>query len=73
MGDVAIIDYGSGNLHSALKAFERAARECGSASKAVLTSDPGVVAKADRIVLPGVGAFGDCKRGLQSVPGMREA
>ena len=73
MGDVAIIDYGSGNLHSALKAFERAARECGSASKAVLTSDPGVVAKADRIVLPGVGAFGDCKHGLQSVPGMREA
>ena len=73
MSNVAIIDYGSGNLHSALKAFERAARESGSALKPVLTSDPDVVAKADRIVLPGVGAYGDCKRGLEAIAGMREA
>ncbi len=73
MQNVAIIDYGSGNLHSALKAFERAARESGSALVPVLTSDPDVVANADRIVLPGVGAFADCMRGLQSVPGMRDA
>jgi glutamine amidotransferase len=63
MHNVAIIDYGSGNLHSALKAFERAARDSGSVLKPVLTSDPDVVASADRVVLPGVGAYGDCKRG----------
>lgn len=73
MGDVAIIDYGSGNLHSAVKAFERAVRESGSTLRPVLTTDPDIVAKADRIVLPGVGAFGDCKRGLEAVPGMHEA
>ncbi len=73
MQQVAIIDYGSGNLHSALKAFERAARESGSALEPVLTSMPEVVAKADRVVLPGVGAYADCKRGLESVPGMRDA
>jgi glutamine amidotransferase len=73
MHNVAIIDYGSGNLHSALKAFERAARDSGSVLKPVLTSDPDVVASADRVVLPGVGAYGDCKRGLEAVPGMREA
>lgn len=70
---VAIIDYGSGNLHSAAKAFERAAREAGVESRILVTSDPRDVAAADRIVLPGVGAFADCKRGLESVPGMVEA
>jgi glutamine amidotransferase len=68
---VAIIDYGSGNLHSAAKAFERAARETGE--PIVVTSDPEAVAGAERIVLPGVGAFADCKRGLDAVPGMVEA
>lgn len=71
--DVAIVDYGSGNLHSARKAFERAAREAGSAAAIAVTSDPSAVLKADRIVLPGVGAFADCRRGLNLVPGMVEA
>jgi imidazole glycerol-phosphate synthase subunit HisH len=70
---VAIIDYGSGNLHSAAKAFERAAREAGRDASIRLTSDPAVVAAADRVVLPGVGAYADCRRGLDSVPGMVEA
>ncbi len=69
---VAIIDYGSGNLHSATKALERAARESTGAA-VVLTADPDTVAEADRIVLPGVGAFADCKRGLDAIPGMVEA
>jgi glutamine amidotransferase len=56
---VAIVDYGSGNLHSAHKALERAARESGSSTDVRLTSDPDDVRKADRIVLPGVGAFAD--------------
>jgi imidazole glycerol-phosphate synthase subunit HisH len=67
---VAIVDYGSGNLHSAAKAFERAARDSGFAQPIVVTSDPAVVAKADRVVLPGVGAFADCRRGLDAVDGM---
>jgi glutamine amidotransferase len=67
---VAIVDYGSGNLHSAAKAFERAARECGHDQPIVVTRDPDVVRRADRIVLPGVGAFADCRRGLDDVPGM---
>ena len=70
---IAIIDYGSGNLHSAAKAFERAAREAGVASQIVVTSDPEIVARADRIVLPGVGAYADCVRGLNAVAGMRAA
>ncbi len=71
---VAIIDYGSGNLHSALKAFERAAREAGlDGTRIRLTGDPQVVARADRIVLPGVGAFADCRRGLDAVPGLVDA
>jgi len=70
---VAIIDYGSGNLKSAAKAFERAADSVGRHQRIHVTSDPGVVASAGRIVLPGVGAFADCKRGLDSVPGMTEA
>ncbi|MCG7392747.1 imidazole glycerol phosphate synthase subunit HisH [Microvirga sp. ACRRW] len=69
---VVIIDYGSGNLHSAAKAFERAAREAGLDETIAVSSDPALVAKADRIVLPGVGAFADCRRGLDSVPGMVE-
>ena len=73
MQRVAIIDYGSGNLHSAAKAFERAAREGGSNAEIEVTSSAKTVAAADRIVLPGVGAFADCKRGLDAVPGMRDA
>src|ERR1700712_2432985 len=70
---VAIVDYGSGNLHSAAKAFERAARESGHDGPIMVTRDPDVVRKAERVVLPGVGAFADCKRGLMSVPGMMAA
>jgi glutamine amidotransferase len=70
---VAIVDYGSGNLHSAAKAFERAARDCGFGQEIVVTSNAETVAKADRIVLPGVGAFADCRRGLDAVDGMVEA
>jgi imidazole glycerol-phosphate synthase subunit HisH len=70
---VAIIDYGSGNLHSAAKAFERAAREEGLSEPITVTSDPEQVRRADRVVLPGVGAFADCRRGLDAVGGMVEA
>jgi imidazole glycerol-phosphate synthase subunit HisH len=70
---VAIVDYSSGNLHSAAKAFERAAHEAGLDQPIMVTQDPAVVARADRIVLPGVGAFADCRRGLDAVPGMVEA
>jgi len=70
---VAIIDYGSGNLHSAAKAFERAARESGALQPIEVTSDPAVVRNADRVVLPGVGAFADCRRGLNAVAGMLAA
>jgi imidazole glycerol-phosphate synthase subunit HisH len=70
---VAIVDYSSGNLHSAAKAFERAAHEAGHDQPIVVTQDPAVVARADRIVLPGVGAFADCRRGLDGVSGMVEA
>jgi glutamine amidotransferase len=70
---VAIIDYGSGNLHSAAKAFERAAREHGGTQTIVVTRDPDAVARADRIVLPGVGAFADCKNGLAAIDGMIDA
>jgi len=70
---VAIIDYGSGNLHSARKAFERAARKGFGDVEVAVTSRPEEVAAADQIVLPGVGAFADCKRGLDAVAGMTEA
>jgi len=73
MQRVAIIDYGSGNLHSAAKAFERAAQEGRSGATITVTADPAEVLAADRIVLPGVGAFADCKAGLDAVPGMVEA
>jgi imidazole glycerol-phosphate synthase subunit HisH len=68
---VTIIDYGAGNLHSAAKAFERMARAVGGMDVQV-TSDPEEVHRADRIMLPGVGAFADCKRGLDAVSGMIE-
>lgn len=68
-----IIDYGSGNLHSAHKALERAALEAGRAERILVSSDPKAVRRADRIVLPGVGAFADCRRGLDVQPGLLEA
>ena len=70
---VAIIDYGSGNLRSATKAFERAAREAGIEAQIDLTDRADRVATADRIVLPGVGAYADCRRGLDAVDGMVDA
>jgi len=70
MSTVALIDYGSGNLRSAEKALARAAEECGSGHEIVVTADPKLVAGAERIVLPGVGAFADCMRGVSSIPGM---
>ena len=68
-----IVDYGSGNLHSAHKAFERAAREAGLSMPISVSGDPEAVRRAERIVLPGVGAFADCKRGLADIPGMIDA
>lgn len=70
---VVIIDYGSGNLRSATKAFERAAREAGIDAEIELTDKAERVASADRVVLPGVGAYADCRRGLDTVSGMHEA
>jgi len=70
---VAIIDYGSGNLHSAAKAFERATRTSENPEKIAVTRDPDAVFRADRIVLPGVGAFADCRKGLDALDGMVEA
>lgn len=70
---VALIDYGSGNLRSAEKALARAAREHATDHEIAVTSDPRLVAGAERIVLPGVGAFADCMRGLSAVPGMVDA
>jgi imidazole glycerol-phosphate synthase subunit HisH len=69
---VAIIDYGSGNLRSAAKAFEHAAAAMEHPPSIVVTADPEAVRRADRIVLPGVGAFADCRAGLDAVPGMVE-
>jgi glutamine amidotransferase len=70
----AIIDYGSGNLHSAVKAFERSARETEDISGDIrVTNDPDVVRRAERVVLPGVGAFADCRRGLANIAGMDAA
>ncbi|MEO1206869.1 MAG: imidazole glycerol phosphate synthase subunit HisH [Pseudomonadota bacterium] len=70
---VVVIDYGSGNLHSAGKAIERAARETDVNAQIVVSADPGDVRGADRVVLPGVGAFGDCYAGLSGIPGMLDA
>jgi glutamine amidotransferase len=67
---VAIIDYGSGNLRSAEKALERAAKERGIRAEIAVTADPDELRLADRIVLPGVGAFRDCRNGLYAISGM---
>ena len=70
---VAIVDFGSGNLRSAARALERAARDAGLACTVDVTADAAAVASADRIVLPGDGAFADCRRGLEALPGMVDA
>lgn len=74
MGEtLAIVDYGSGNLRSVAKGFERAAYEAGRSVDVVVTGDADRVAQADRIVLPGVGAFAACRAGLDAAPGMVDA
>ncbi len=72
-GTVAIVDYGSGNLRSAAKAFERAAAEAGLDLAVAVTDDPARIRAAERIVLPGVGAFADCRAGLLARPGLLDA
>lgn len=72
MSTVAIIDYGAGNLRSAAKAFERVAASLVSSPEIIVTADPELVRRADRIMLPGVGAFADCKAGLDALAGMTE-
>ncbi len=66
MQTLALIDYGSGNLRSAEKALNEAARRRGVAASIVVTADPDIVAKADRVFLPGVGAFASCRAGLDA-------
>jgi len=73
MQRVVIVDYGSGNLHSAQKAVERAGRDAGLEISVLVNSDADTVSNADRVILPGVGAFADCSTGLTAVPGMIEA
>ena len=68
-----IVDYASGNLHSAEKSFQRMAQETGQGGPVVVTSDPDAVAGAERIVLPGVGAFADCRAGLMAREGLFDA
>lgn len=70
---VAIVDYGSGNLRSAAKAFERAAKDCASNCEVIVSGNPDVIAKADRVVLPGVGSFTGCMSGLAKVDGLIDA
>ena len=70
---IAVVDYGSGNLASASRALALAAQRAGIEARVDVTADPGVVAAADRIVLPGQGAFADCASGLAARQGMREA
>ena len=73
MQTIAIIDYGSGNLRSVAKAFERMAIEAGLHLKVEVTSDSSIVSSADRLVLPGVGAFADCYKGVMESPGLSES
>lgn len=73
MTTIAIVDYDSGNLHSAHKAVMRAAADMSLRCSVIVTADPKAVAAADRVILPGVGAFADCRAGLDAVPGMVEA
>ena len=68
---VVVVDYGAGNLKSAAKALMEAAKDTGA--QVTVSADPVAVKRADRIVLPGVGAFADCKAGLEKLPGMIEA
>ena len=70
---VAVVDYGSGNLASASRALAVAAERAGIAAEVAITADPNAVLRADRVVLPGQGAFADCAAGLAAVPGMRDA
>ncbi len=70
---VAVVDYGSGNLTSAARALARAADMAGLDVDVAVTADPAAVAAADRVVLPGQGAFADCASGLDAAPGMRDA
>lgn len=70
---VVVVDYGSGNLRSAVKAFERAARESGVRAEIILSPEADEVARADRVVLPGVGAYADCRAGLDAIDGMTQA
>jgi glutamine amidotransferase len=70
---ICVVDYGSGNLRSAAKALEHAVREAGLSTPVEVTAEAERVRRAERVVLPGQGAFADCMRGLSSVPGMVEA
>lgn len=70
---IALIDYGSGNLRSAAKAFERVVQDLGRSDDVAVTNDPDVVARADRVVLPGVGAYADCRAGIAAIDGMMDA
>ncbi len=72
-GSTVVIDYGSGNLRSAAKALERAASGLGDGRAVTVSAEPERVAAAERLVLPGVGAFADCMRGLGAVPGLVDA
>jgi glutamine amidotransferase len=70
---VAVVDYGSGNLASASRALALAASRLGLSAEVSITADPAAVAAADRIVLPGQGAFADCAQGLGAIAGLRDA
>ncbi len=70
---VVVVDYGSGNLRSVARAFERAASDLAEETQVLVSEDPKDITTADRVVLPGVGAYGECLRGVAAVPGLREA